>query len=198
MPKLLPTPAQTVGPFFHYALPYERGNELALPGAAETVVLHGTVYDGAGAPVPDALIELWQADENGEAPSPAGALQRDGITFAGYGRCATDAEGRYRFFTRTPGAMDGQQVPFFSLCVFARGLLDRVFTRAYLDPEGVARDLADVPAERRSTLAVIREQEAPGRERLRFDIRLQGSDETVFLEFSPATASPSEVLEAKN
>ena len=80
----------------------------------------------------------------------------------------------------------------------ARGLLDRVFTRAYLDPEGVARDLADVPAERRSTLAVIREQEAPGRERFRFDIRLQGSDETVFLEFSPATASPSDVLEAQN
>ena len=70
MPKLLPTPAQTVGPFFHYALPYERGNELAIPGAADTAVLHGTVYDGAGAPVPDALIELWQADENGEAPSP--------------------------------------------------------------------------------------------------------------------------------
>ena len=198
MPKLFPTPAQTVGPFFHYALPYERGNELALPAAADTVVLHGTVYDGAGAPVPDALIELWQADENGEAPSPAGAFQRDGITITGYGRCATDAEGRYRFFTRTPGAMDAQQVPFFSLCVFARGLLDRVFTRAYLDPAGVEKDLADVPAERRSTLAVIREQEAPGRERFRFDIRLQGSDETVFLEFSPATASPSEVLEAQN
>lgn len=198
MPKLLPTPAQTVGPFFHYALPYERGHELALPGAADTAVLHGTVYDGAGAPVPDALIELWQADENGEAPSPAGALQRDGVTFTGYGRCATDAEGRYRFFTRIPGAMDGQQVPFFSLCVFARGLLDRVFTRAYLDPAGVEKDLADVPAERRSTLAVIRESDDGGRERYRFDIRLQGSGETVFLEFSPATASLDEVLEAQN
>lgn len=198
MPKLLPTPAQTVGPFFHYALPYERGNELALPGAADTVVLYGTVYDGAGAPVPDALIELWQADENGEVPSPAGALQRDGITFAGYGRCATDAEGRYRFFTRTPGAMGGQRVPFFSLCVFARGLLDRVFTRAYLSPDGVDTDLADVPAERRSTLAVIRDNDSSGRDLYRFDIHLQGDDETVFLQFSPSTASDDEVGKAQN
>lgn len=198
MPKLLPTPAQTVGPFFHYALPYERGNELALPGAADTVVLHGTVYDGAGAPVPDALIELWQADGDGQAPSTPGALQRDGITFTGYGRCATDADGRYRFFTVAPGAMEGQQVPFFSVCVFARGLLDRVYTRAYLSQDGADSDLADVPAERRSTLAVIRETDSAGRDQYRFDIHLQGDNETVFLEFSPSTASVDEVREAQN
>ena len=123
---LAPTPGQTVGPFFHYALPYAGDSRLVPPGAPGAVRLRGTVYDGAGNPVPDALLELWQADAEGRVVQRPGSLRRDGFDFTGFGRCATDNEGRYSFSTVTPGA------PFFSLAILARGLLHRLITRAYL------------------------------------------------------------------
>ena len=130
----IPTPGQTVGPFFHYALPYDGDDELVPRGTAGAVRLHGTVYDGAGGPVPDAILELWQADAAGEVVQQAGSLHRDGWTFTGFGRSATDAEGRYCFTTVVPG----ESAPFFAITVFARGLLHRLFTRAYL-PGSVRR-----------------------------------------------------------
>ncbi len=130
------TPGQTVGPFFHYALPYAGDRDLVAPGTPGAVRLHGTVYDGAGAGVPDALVELWQADPQGRVVQRQGSLRRDGHTFTGFGRASTDRTGEYTFTTLVPGGVDGG-LPFFALTVFARGLLNRLFTRAYL-PLGAA------------------------------------------------------------
>jgi protocatechuate 3,4-dioxygenase alpha subunit len=184
--RLIATPGQTVGPFFHDALPYERGNQLVPPGTPGAVRLHGTVYDGSvydgsvydgpGAPVPDALLEIRQAGPDGRPPRAEGSLRRDGTAFTGWGRAATDPVGRYSFTTLEPGG----EVPFFSVVVFARGLLNRLFTRAYL-PGDVDGDpfLAALEPERRATLVAEREPDGS----LRFDVHLQGDRETVFLTF---------------
>lgn len=178
---LPPTPGQTVGPFFHYALPYDGDSELVPAGRPGRIRLSGTVFDGDGGPVPDALIEIWQADELGNRVTETGSLHRDGFTFTGWGRAQTDRTGRYSFSTLTPGAVDGVR-PFFAVCVFARGLLDRLFTRAYL-PGEFADDalLASVPAQRRASLITVADDAG-----FRFDIRLQGERETVFLDHGPA------------
>jgi protocatechuate 3,4-dioxygenase alpha subunit len=169
---LTATPGQTIGPFFHYALPYDGGNELVPPGAAGAIRLHGTVYDGAGEPIPDAMIEIRQADARGDVPEAEGSLHRDGMTFTGWGRAETDPGGRYAFVTVEPGA------PFVAVTVFARGLLNRLFTRAYL-PGASDAFLDALPEERRSTLVAEREPNGD----LRFDIVLQGERETVFLAY---------------
>lgn len=173
------TPGQTVGPFYGQALPYDRDNELVPPGRADAIRLHGAVYDGAGTPIPDALIEIWQADAQGRVSRETGSLHRDGWTFTGWGRCSTDRTGHYSFSTVLPGATDEGKAPFFAVVVFARGLLDRLFTRIYLpDHAANAADplLASLSEDERRTL--IAETDAQG---LRFDIHLQGERETVFL-----------------
>lgn len=168
-----PTPGQTIGPFYGYALPYPGDAHLVPPGRAGSIRLHGRVLDGAGDPVPDALIELWQTDAGGNVPRQPGSLHRDGCTFTGWGRCATDADGHYAFTTLTPGA------PFFALTVFARGLLHRLLTRAYL-PDAAGDDplLSALPPERRATLMTVADPTG-----FRFDLVLQGDRETVFLEY---------------
>lgn len=173
---LAPTPGQTIGPFFHDALPYDGGAFLVPAGAADAIRLHGTVYDGSGAPVPDALVEIRQADAAGRAPRVEGSLHRDG-RFTGWGRAATDASGRYAFTTVEPAGVDGGAA-FFSVVVFARGLLDRLFTRAYLPGESDAF-LAGLPAAEAQTLQVVREASGD----LSFDIHLQGDRQTVFLRY---------------
>jgi protocatechuate 3,4-dioxygenase alpha subunit len=135
---LTATPGQTVGPFFGYALPFDRGNELVppcWPGAAQ---LHGVVTDGEAKPVPDALLEIWQADADGVIPTSTGSLRRDGWTFTGWGRASTDDEGRYSFSTVLPGATQPDSAPFISVTVFARGLLNR-FVHPCLSPRRAAR-----------------------------------------------------------
>lgn len=178
---LAPTPGQTVGPFFHYALPFSGGNEMVTAGHPDRIRLYGTVFDGAGDPVPDALIEIWQADRDGSVGRETGSLQRDGFTFTGFGRTPTDRTGRYTFATVAPGPVIPGAAPFFAVCVFARGLLDRLFTRAYLPGwEGaLASDplLSKLPADRRNTMLA---KAVDGG--YRFDIHLQGDDETVFLD----------------
>jgi protocatechuate 3,4-dioxygenase, alpha subunit len=164
-------PGQTIGPFFGYALPYEGGPDLVRHHHPDAIRLHGYVRDGAGAPVPDALLEIWQAGTDGEIPRVGGSLRRDGYTFTGWGRAATDNTGHYTFTTVEPGA------PFIALTVFARGLMNRLFTRIYL-PESDDPFLGSVPADRRETLVAHREQEG-----LRFDVVLQGEGETVFLTY---------------
>ncbi len=176
-----PTPGQTIGPFFGYALPFEGGGQLVSRAHPAAIRLHGTVFDGAGAPVPDALLEIWQADGDGRIVQQAGSLHRDGYTFTGWGRAATDNAGRYSFTTMAPGAGDPGRASFIAMTVFARGLLNRLFTRVYL-PGDVALDtdplLAAVPAERRGTLIAT-----PDADGFAFDVVLQGANETVFLSY---------------
>ncbi len=176
------TPGQTVGPFFHYALPYDGDSALVPWGSAGAVRLHGYVLDGAGQAVPDALLEIRQADASGLVPKVEGSRRREG-PFTGWGRAATDASGHYGFVTVEPGPTRPGAAPFFAVTVLARGLLDRLFTRAYLpdDVAGLAADrvLAALPADRRDGLVARRESDGS----LRFDVHLQGPQETAFLTF---------------
>lgn len=175
-----PTPSQTVGPFFGYALPFPGGDQLIPQGRPDAVHLTGTVYDGAGAPVPDALVEVWQADATGAVPREQGSRDRDGWTFTGFGRAAVDPNGRYTFTTVEPGTTRDGAAPFFTLTVFARGLLQHLFTRAYLPDVAPGEDpfLRSLPAGRAATLICGRNEHGYS-----FDIHLQGPDETVFLDY---------------
>lgn len=181
--ELRATPGQTIGPFYGYALPYEKGEQLVPLGHPLAVRLHGVVTDGNGAVVPDALLEIWQADANGEVPTADGSLVRDGYTFTGFGRAAVDNVGHYTFTTVDPGPTEPGRAPFIALTIFARGLLNRLFTRIYLpeDTEALANDplLRSLPEDRRRTLVAEREPDGS----LRFDIRMQGEAETVFLTY---------------
>lgn len=180
--KLTATPGQTVGPFYGFALPYDRDNALVDRTHPGAIRLHGTVYDGEGTPIPDSMLEIWQADEHGNISQEPGSLLRDGYTFTGWGRNAVDNVGHYDFTTVNPGPVDGK-APFISLIVFARGLLNKLHTRIYLpeNEELLANDalLSSLPEERRRTLIATREPNGD----LRFDVHLQGDDETVFLQF---------------
>jgi protocatechuate 3,4-dioxygenase alpha subunit len=163
------TPSQTVGPFFAHALPYAHDWELVAPGHPGAIILQGRVFDGAGDPVPDAFLELWTG-----VSGDRGVLRRgDGVS--GFGRCATAPDGSYRFRTaRPPG-------PYLSVQVFARGLLRSVLTRAYL--EDAPDPLLDgLEPGRRATLLATPLAGAE-EETYTFDVRLQGTGETVFLEF---------------
>jgi protocatechuate 3,4-dioxygenase, alpha subunit len=175
------TPGQTVGPFFGLGLPYPSDSDLVGAESPGAIRLRGTVYDGAGGGVPDALIELWQCDGAGRIPRTAGSLRRDGQTFTGWGRAATDADGHYGFTTLAPGSTGA---PFFAITVFARGLLHRLFTRAYLPDGALDADplLSTVDPARRNSLLCVTETHS-GRTQYRFDIHLQGRNETVFLAY---------------
>ncbi|MGO3024314.1 MAG: protocatechuate 3,4-dioxygenase subunit alpha [Brevibacterium sp.] len=182
-PDLTPTPGQTVGPFYGYALPFDHDNELVPPGSARAVQLTGTVYDGAGDPVPDAILEIWQPDEHGVVPRETGSLRRNGFTFTGFGRAAVDPEGEFSFSTVNPGPTEAGKAPFISVVIFARGLLNRLFTRIYLpeDTAALAADplLSSLDQDDRARLIAARGADGS----LHFDIRLQGEEETPFLRF---------------
>ncbi|MFK4145015.1 protocatechuate 3,4-dioxygenase subunit alpha [Streptomyces sp. NPDC004065] len=187
-----PTPAHTVGPFYGHALPFRGGEEIAPVGHPDTITVHGYVYDGEGRPLPDALLEVWGPDPDGRLPAVDGSMRRDpasggflgrnGVEFTGFGRVQTDTDGHWYVRTLRPGAR-GAGAPYLSVCVFARGLLVHLFTRIYLPGDEAARAadplLARLEPERRATLIAADE----GRATYRFDIRLQGEGETVFLEF---------------
>jgi protocatechuate 3,4-dioxygenase alpha subunit len=147
------------------------------------VQLTGTVYDGAGDPVPDAILEIWQPDEHGTVPRQTGSLRRNGFTFTGFGRAAVDPEGEFSFSTVNPGPTEAGKAPFISVVIFARGLLNRLFTRIYLpeDTAALAADplLSSLDEDERSRLIATRGADGS----LHFDIRLQGEEETPFLRF---------------
>jgi protocatechuate 3,4-dioxygenase alpha subunit len=176
----LTTPSQTVGPYLHIALSWEDGPYVVPAGTPGATWLRGRVTDGAGEPVTDGLVETWQADPDGRfdhPDDPRGAVA--GPTgFRGFGRCATGADGEYAILTVVPGQVPGQ-APHIDVSVFARGLLDRVVTRVYFADQADANAadpvLTSVPADRRGTLVA-----QPTGDGYRFDIRLQGDDETVF------------------
>ena len=180
--SLVATPGQTIGPFFGFALPYAAGDQLVPPSRRDAVRLTGLVLDGHGQPVPDAMIEIWQADVDGHLEPRPGSLRRDGYTFTGWGRASTDNTGRYSFTTVRPGPTGEGKLAFFAMAIFARGLSNRLFTRVYLpaSPYAIATDrlLGSLPRDRQRTLIATED----GNE-LRFDVRLQGDKETVFLAF---------------
>lgn len=175
-----PTPGQTVGPFFAYGVEYPKMHEVSFPHAPGSILLEGTVRDGAGMPIPDAFIEIFGADADGAVPRARGAFRRDDHTFTGFGRAFTNDEGHYEFWTRNPGAASGK-APFFAAIVYARGLPDKLHTRIYLPDDAVALAadplLSSLDDDERSTLVATRTAEGW----LRHDIRLQGDGETVFL-----------------
>ena len=180
-----PTPPQTIGPFFHDSLIEEPMDVLAHP-EADPILVEGRVCDGEGAPVDDAMVEIWQADPDGRYAGSEGASGRGG--FVGFGRAATNEHGAYRFRTVKPGPVpEGPgpaQAPHLNVLVFARGLLDRLVTRIYFDDEP-SNDadpvLRSVSEDRRSTLMARREA-GSGPAVYRFDLVLQGPGETVFFD----------------
>jgi protocatechuate 3,4-dioxygenase, alpha subunit len=182
------TPSQTVGPFLAIALPWPDGPDVVPADARGAIRIGGRLYDGNGDPVTDGLIETWQADADGRfihPDDPRGAVTATPAGFRGFGRCATDADGAWHVVTVRPGAVpavDGRaQAPHIDVSVFARGLLDRVVTRIYFPDEDAANAadpvLSTVDDARRHTLVASRDGDS-----LRFDIHLQGQDETVFFE----------------
>jgi protocatechuate 3,4-dioxygenase, alpha subunit len=199
------TPSQTVGPFLSLALPWPDGPYVVAEDTPGAITISGRVLDGAGEPVPDALVETWQAAPDGsfahpddprgggaspgspgDGSSPAPGTGGSG-GFRGFGRCPTDADGGYRIVTLRPGPLPwpggGTEAPHLDLSVFARGLLDRVVTRLYFPDEEAANAadpvLLSIAGPRRGTLIA-----APGDSgsEFRFDIRLQGEGETVFFD----------------
>jgi protocatechuate 3,4-dioxygenase, alpha subunit len=188
------TPSQTVGPYLHLGLaPADYkfrevfGAILADPGIPGTHIrIEGRILDGEGNVAPDALVEIWQADHQGRYAHPADGRPLASNSFRGFGRCATD-KGGFAFATIKPGAVPGPnsttQAPHINVGIFSRGLLKRLFTRIYFagDPANASDPiLALVPASRRDTLIAKPDPAKPGL--YRFDIRLQGADETVFFD----------------
>jgi protocatechuate 3,4-dioxygenase alpha subunit len=179
------TPSQTIGPFFAVGLIWADGPDVAAEGTPGAVRIFGRVLDGAGEPVPDALVETWQADPAGRFDHPDDPRGPAGSGFRGFGRCPTDAQGRWAVRTRKPGPLPtpdgGTEAPHLDVSVFARGLLNRLVTRVYFpdEPDANAADplLASIPdPEVRARLVAAADGDG-----LRFDIHLQGDQETPFL-----------------
>lgn len=184
---LVATPSQTVGPFFDFGLtrPNAALGQMAGPDTpGERIRLRVRVVDGAGDVVPDAVVEVWQADASGAYPGvPDREPATPGLAFLGWGRLGTDEQGTCEFQTIRPGRVptgDGLAASHVNVCLFARGLLRHVFTRIYFagDP-ALASDpvLALVPDDRRATLLARAEGDA-----WVFDLRMQGDRETVFFD----------------
>lgn len=183
-----PTPSQTVGPYFHIGLPSDGQDQLVAADAPGAIRIEGAITDGEGEPVTDALVEIWQANTAGRYAHPDDKREELPLEegFTGFGRCATDESGRYRFLTVKPGPVPApggaMQAPHIEVSVFARGLLKRLVTRIYFgDEEQANREdpvLSEIEdPELRSTLLAI--QEGGG---YRFDIHLQGERETAFFD----------------
>jgi protocatechuate 3,4-dioxygenase alpha subunit len=175
--RLGTTPSQTVGPFFSIGLPWPDGPFVVGADAPGAFTISGTVFDGEGAPIPDAVVETWQAGADGRFG------ERDG--FRGFARAATAEDGTFAIRTIKPAPVpspDGAtQAPHLAVSLFARGLLHRTVTRIYFADEEAANaadpTLARVPAARRGTLLAH-----PVPDGYRFDLHLQGPDETVFFD----------------
>jgi protocatechuate 3,4-dioxygenase alpha subunit len=173
------TPSQTVGPFFSIGLDWFDGRHVVPEGTPGAFWIRGHVFDGAGEPVPDALVETFQAGPSGRFAvsgerSPPGA-------FRGFGRSPTNTAGMFEVYTvkpgRVPDGMGRPQSPHIAVAVFARGLIEHVFTRIYFGDEDNDGDplLASIAEDRRQTLVA-----SPDAGAYRFDVRLQGVHETVF------------------
>jgi protocatechuate 3,4-dioxygenase alpha subunit len=187
MSELL-TPSQTVGPYFAMRLPWPEGPFVVPAQTPGAITIIGRLYDGAGDPIPDGMIETWQADPGGRfahPDDPRGPIARDDTAFRGFGRSQTRHDGSFTIVTLKPGPLpfgDGRtEAPHINVSVFSRGMLDRSVTRIYFPDETRANEsdpvLGAVPEHRRSTLIAV-----PFDGLLRFDIHMQGDNETVFFD----------------
>src|SRR5215831_4679852 len=182
----VPTPSQTVGPFFHFSLTTEAHSIRCIAGPraqGERIWVCCRVFDGEGSLVDDAMIEIWQADAEGVYTLP----ERADPEFRGFGRLATGEDGSCEFETIKPGRVPGPggtpQAPHLEVAVFARGMLKQLFTRIYFAGDAANKDdyvLSLVPRDRRETLLAHPDPARKGR--WRFDLRLQGEQETVFFD----------------
>lgn len=183
------TPSQTVGPFLAIGLPWPDGPFVVPEGTPGAITITGQVFDGAGNPVSDALVETWQADTDGRFAHPDDPRGAAAPGFRGFGRCPTGPDGSYLIVTLKPGPLPspggGTEAPHLDVSVFARGLLNRVVTRIYFPDEAAANAadpvLASIADPARAATLIAR----PGPDaaaRLRFDIHLQGDQETVFFD----------------
>jgi len=187
--SLQATTSQTVGPFFSIGLTRVNKNNLAGPGiSGEQVTIAGRVLDGDGKPVPDAMLEIWQANSHGKYPHPEDTQAKPLETgFLGYGRIPTDENGKFSFTTIKPGSVPGPdgkaQAPHIAVSVFMRGLERRLVTRIYFPEEGAnAGDfvLNLVEPARRGTL--VAKKTAGQASILEWNVILQGDEETVFFD----------------
>jgi protocatechuate 3,4-dioxygenase alpha subunit len=169
------TPSQTIGAFFHEGLRGKDGAKITFAEGGRRIVLTGRVLDGAGEPVPDALMETWQLSPQGKTPAPASGAAKP----HGFGRVEMAKDGSYRIETSMPGG----DCPFIDVTFFARGLLKGLRTRVYLAPEERVRaDPALKALAQSPRLKTLLATHAGGDE-YRWDVRLQGEGETVF--FAP-------------
>jgi protocatechuate 3,4-dioxygenase, alpha subunit len=186
-----PTASQTVGPFFHLGMTYlERDNLVAEGVAGERVTIRGKVLDGDGKPVPDAMVEIWQADSSGRYPGEISPPNSAAPRFLGFGRIETGENGEFSFTTIKPGRVpspDGPlQAPHVVVTLFSRGLLKPLLTRVYFPDEPSNSEdavLKLVPRERRSTLLATRSGERGAKNELEWKIVMQGDGETVFFDY---------------
>ncbi|HET8615296.1 MAG TPA: protocatechuate 3,4-dioxygenase subunit alpha [Actinomycetales bacterium] len=189
--------SQTVGPFLSIALDWADGEQVVPVGTPGAVRVGGVLLDGQGEPVPDGVVETWQADPDGRfdhPDDPRGASASSVPGFRGFGRSSTNESGHWQVLTLKPGAVpaaDGStEAPHLDVTVMARGMLDRVVTRLYFPDDDHCDDvvLAAVPRHRRATLVAVRREDVPPDAPpgpdvdVRLDIRLQGQDETVFFD----------------
>ena len=192
--RLIPTASQTAGPYFRFGLDHPEWSDLTGGGKAqgEKIRIEGRVVDGDGAPLPDALIEIWQANAAGRYDHPEDRQDKPlDPNFRGFGRCSTDKDGWYRFTTIRPGPVPGRgnalQAPHIAVTIFARGLLKQLVTRLYFPESGAANDADPVLSaiddkSARATLLARPVAKGGTQPVYRFDIVLQGDGETVFFD----------------
>jgi len=189
MSRRITTPSQTVGPYLHLGLTWLNTTDLAKGASAgEPITVSGTVFDGDGAPVPDAMLELWQANAHGKYAHPEDRQDKPlDQGFMGFGRVPTDKDGRFSFRTIKPGQVPGRgntmQAPHILVAVFMRGMLKHAYTRIYFSDEAAnASDpvlaLVESPARRQTLIA----DRAKGKAEYRWDLHMQGGQETVFFD----------------
>jgi protocatechuate 3,4-dioxygenase alpha subunit len=192
--KLIPSATQTAGPFFHFGLLQPSWSDLTSGGKAkgDKIALEGRVTDGEGAPLPDAIIEIWQANAAGKYDHPEDAQDKPvDPGFRGFGRAFTDKDGVFRFTTVKPGSVPGRgnalQAPHIAVSIAARGLLHHLFTRVYFPGEGLNKTdpvLSSIEdRDLQKTLIAAPQGNAGDMPVFRFDIVLQGKNETVFFDF---------------
>jgi protocatechuate 3,4-dioxygenase alpha subunit len=191
--RLIPTGSQTAGPFFKFGLDHPEWSDLTAGGKAQgqKIRIEGRVFDGDGVPIPDAFLEIWQANSAGRYAHAEDTQNKPlDPNFRGFGRCSTDKDGRYHFTTIRPGPVPGRgnslQAPHINVRVFARGLLKHVSTRMYFPGEALNKadpvlNSVEDPARQQTLVSQLANS---GRTDgvYRFDIVLQGKNETVFLD----------------